>query len=58
MYWPEPVKMRSVTYDVGEHECLFSFNSDVDAAIFEEWWEAEGLKAFAQAYRRIEDGLM
>jgi hypothetical protein len=41
-----PTIEREVRHSLGEHETLLSFNSDMDAAAFEEWLENEGFEAF------------
>ena len=35
--------------DIHDHEIMLSFNSDVGAVIFHEWWVTEGEAAY-QAY--------
>jgi hypothetical protein len=35
--------------DIREHEVMLSFNSDIGAVIFHEWWVTEGEAAY-QAY--------
>jgi len=41
-----PSSERDMHVSIPEHEILLSFNGDEDAALFDEWWNLEGLDAF------------
>lgn len=35
-----------ISRDIAEHECFITFNSDEDCALFHEWLQSTGMKAF------------
>lgn len=39
---PKPYLAQTMQVDVPEHNVLFSFNDDSDAAEFRNWWYYEG----------------
>ena len=41
-----PDLSREITYSVAEHQILLEFNGDVDAEMFNDWWNTDGFKLF------------
>lgn len=45
----EPEQPRYIQHDIPEHQVLLSFNEDLHAEMFRDWWNEKGWKLFKQA---------